>query len=393
MTNGIIITICVLLLIAYTFDLTSSKTQVPSVVLLLFLGWLVRQISMVIGIEIPDLSVVLPVFGTIGLILILLESSMELELNHSKKKLILKSFFMALLPYVMLSFVLALLFQYFGNTSLQAGLLNAIPLCNLSSAIAIPSVRYLSAKKKEFVIYESNFSDIVGVLFFNLMLISGASVYWTIGLFNLQILLMVAISFLATIGLSMLLNRIDHHIKFAPIILLIVLIYVVSGTYNLPGLIFILIFGLFLGNFSKLSENKWIKKLKPHILQQEVKRFGDITSEISFLIRSLFFLLFGYLMKTSEILNTDTMLWALGIFILTYSVRWIWLKILRLEVKPLLFIAPKGLFTIILFLSLPLSMNIPFINKSLLIQIILLTSLFMMFGLMFNKEKKEIIDQ
>ena len=97
-----------LLLIAYTFDLTSSKTQVPSVVLLLFFGWLVRQIAMLTGIEIPDLSVVLPVFGTIGLILILLESSMELELNHSKKKLILKSFFMALLPYVMLSFVLAL---------------------------------------------------------------------------------------------------------------------------------------------------------------------------------------------------------------------------------------------------------------------------------------------
>ena len=204
---------------------------------------------------------------------------------------------------------------------------------------------------------------------------------------------MVAISFLATIGLSILLNRIDHHIKFAPIILLIVLIYVVSGIYNLPGLIFILIFGLFLGNLSKLSENKWIKKLKPRSLQQEVKRFGDITTEISFLIRSLFFLLFGYLMKTSEILNTDSMLWALGIFILTYGVRWIWLKIFRLEVKPLLFIAPKGLFTIILFLSLPVSMNIPFINKSLLIQIIILTSLFMMFGLMFNKDKKELPNQ
>lgn len=389
MTNGIIITICVLLLVAYAFDLTSSKTKIPSVVLLLFLGWLVKQISIIIDITIPDLSIVLPVFGTIGLILILLESSMELELNRSKRKLILKSFLMALLPYVMLSFILAWLFQYFGHTTLQAGLINAIPLCNLSSAIAIPSVRYLSAKKKEFVIYESNFSDIVGVLFFNLMLISGASALLTFGVFNLQILLMITISFIATIGLSLLLHRIEHHIKFAPIILLIVLIYVVSGIYNLPGLIFILIFGLFLGNFTKMSENKWIKKLNPDALQKEVKRFGDITNEISFLIRSLFFLLFGYLMDTSEIFNTDTMLWALGIFLITYSVRLIWLKVLNLELKPLLFVAPKGLFTIILYLSIPISMNIAFINKSLLIQIIILTSLFMMFGLMFNSEKKK----
>jgi potassium/hydrogen antiporter len=393
MTNGIIITICVLLLIAYAFDLTSSKTRVPSVVMLLLLGWVVRQITSLLGLEIPDLTIVLPVFGTIGLILILLESSIDLELNPTKRKLILKSFFMALLPYVMLCFMLAWLFMYFGHTTLQVALLNAIPLGNLSSAIAIPSVRHLSVRKKEFVIYESNFSDIVGVLFFNLMLISGASTLWTIGVFHFQILIMVAISLIATIGLAILLKRIDHHVKFAPIIILIVLIYVLSGIYNLPGLIFILIFGLFLGNFHKIADNKWMNKINPHALQKEVDRFKDITSEISFLIRSLFFLLFGYLMKTSEILNTDSILWTLGIFILIYGVRLIWLKIFRLQLKPLLFIAPKGLFTIILFLSLPISMNIPFINKSLLIQIIILSSLFMMFGIISHKEEKHTLEQ
>jgi Kef-type K+ transport system membrane component KefB len=37
----VIITICALLLIAYLFDLTSSKSKIPSVILLLLLGWLV----------------------------------------------------------------------------------------------------------------------------------------------------------------------------------------------------------------------------------------------------------------------------------------------------------------------------------------------------------------
>ena len=42
MTNAIIITICCLLLIVYLFDLTASRTRIPSVILLLLLGWAVK---------------------------------------------------------------------------------------------------------------------------------------------------------------------------------------------------------------------------------------------------------------------------------------------------------------------------------------------------------------
>jgi hypothetical protein len=38
----IIITLS-LLLVAYLFDLTASRTQIPSVILLLVLGWFVRE--------------------------------------------------------------------------------------------------------------------------------------------------------------------------------------------------------------------------------------------------------------------------------------------------------------------------------------------------------------
>lgn len=44
MTIAIIITLCILLLLAYVFDLTSSKTKVPSVILLLLLGFAMRQV-------------------------------------------------------------------------------------------------------------------------------------------------------------------------------------------------------------------------------------------------------------------------------------------------------------------------------------------------------------
>lgn len=55
---------------------------------------------------------------------------------------------------------------------------------------------------------------------------------------------------------------------------------------------------------------------------------------------------------------------------------------------PLLFIAPRGLITILLFLKIPLPNKIPLVNKALVIQVIVLTALIMMIGLIFDKKVK-----
>jgi Kef-type K+ transport system membrane component KefB len=62
----IIISLCLLLLVAYVFDLTASMTKIPSVLLLL-LGFIVREATFFL-VKVPDLTSTLPVLGTIGLI-------------------------------------------------------------------------------------------------------------------------------------------------------------------------------------------------------------------------------------------------------------------------------------------------------------------------------------
>ena len=389
MTTTIIITFCVLLLIAYVFDLTSPKTKIPSVILLLLLGWAVRQLTSLLEIQLTDLSPILPVLGTIGLILIVLEGSLELELNKSKFKLVRKSFFGALIPMIALAFLLGLAFNYFGSFGIKDSLTNAIPFCVISSAIAIPSVRYLSSYNKEFVIYESSLSDIIGVLIFNFLLLNEKIEAQSFGQFALQLFFMIIISFLATIGLSLLLNKIEHHIKFVPIVLLVVLIYAVSKIYHLPGLIFILIFGLSIGNLDELKKYKWIEKFKPDELQIEVNKFRELIIEGAFLVRALFFLLFGYLIESNELLNTDTLPWAFAIVFFILMIRSVQLKLSKLPLQPLLFVAPRGLITVLLFLSIDQAHTISLVNKSLIIQVIILTALIMMFGLMANKPQKE----
>jgi hypothetical protein len=197
-------------------------------------------------------------------------------------------------------------------------------------------------------------------------------------------------SFVAIIGLAYLLSKIDHHIKFFPIILLIFLFYAVSKIYHLPGLIFILLFGLFLGNLDDLKLIRWISFFDTTKLEQEVVKFKELTSEAAFLIRSLFFLLFGYLIETSEIVNTSTLVWAAGITTGIFLIRYIQIKISKLPISPLLFIAPRGLITILLFLSIDQTQKISLVNKSLVIQVIILTALVMMIGLIFNKKTETI---
>ncbi len=387
MTTSLIITICVLLLIAYIFDLTSSKTRIPSVLLLLLMGWGVKQITVLVDIQLPDLSPALQILGTIGLILIVLEGALELEFDASKIPVLKKTFIVALLPMVILAFILAYAFHYFGGYSFKDSMTNAIPLCVISSAIAIPSAANLNRTDREYIIYESSLSDILGVMFFNFLALNEVINAESIGHFFLQLLIILIISFIATLGLSFLLSRIEHHVKFIPIIILIILIYAISKIYHLPALLFILVFGLFLGNLDELKRIKWIERLRPEVLDGETKKFKEITIEATFLTRVLFFLVFGYLIETLELFNPETAVWSASIVGLIFLIRALALKLTGSDLQPLLFFAPRGLITILLFLSVLPEQVIPLVNQSLIIQVIVLTALVMMAGLMVKGKK------
>lgn len=392
MTTSFIITICVLLLIAYVFDITSSKTKIPAVILLLSLGWLVRQISIYYQITIFQLFPLLSILGTIGLVLIVLEGSLELELTKNKLQLIRKTSLISFFSIIFFCVAAAFALQQFEQISFKDALVNVIPFGVISSAIAIPSAQNLSPNNKEFVTYESSLSDIFGVLLFNFFALNETINATSVSIFFIEIMGIIIISFVATLSLAFLLSKIKHHIKYVPIILMIILIYAVSKIFHLPALIFILLFGLFLGNLDEFKKWSIIQKLKPQILNKEVEKFKDLTIEIAFIIRALFFLLFGYLIQKKELLNKETVIWALIITASIFLIRIAFLKVFKLPLMPLLFIAPRGLITILLFLSIPVTQSITFVNKSLVIQVIILTSFIMMIGLMTNKTSNNIND-
>lgn len=389
MISTLIIVLCLLILIAYAFDLSSKHTKIPTVIILLIMGYSINQAVVFFEVKMPNLDSLLPILGTVGLILIVLEAGLDLELNKKKKKLITSSFFSALIPLLVLLLIFGFVINNYTGQDLMTSLLNAVPFCIISSAIAIPSVQNLANAKKEFVVYESSMSDIFGVILFNFFIRNDAIDFGSFVTFFTQILIILVISLVSSLGLAFLIKKIDHHVKFIPIIVMIILIYFIAKIYHLPALVFILIFGLFLNNLDELTRFNFVKKLQPEKLNLEVREFAKLIGEVSFLVRTIFFLLFGYTITADVLLNSETVSFAFGAVVIIVLVRIIQLKVLKIEFSPLLFVAPRGLVTIMLFLSIPFAKSFDFVNSSLVIQVIILSAVIMMVGLLFSKNKAE----
>lgn len=386
MTNAIIISICVLILIAYLFDVSTSKTKIPSVILLIILGFVLKYVAQLFSIAIPDLQFALPILGTVGLILIVLEGSLELEVTREKRPMIWKSVAISLMGMLLLSFVIAYAISYLTSVSIQTALASSIPLALISSAIAIPSVLNLAKHDREFIIYESSLSDIFGVLFFNFIVFNEVIDLVCVSNFVIQILLMLFVSVVITLLLMFLLGKIKHHIKFLPIIIMIILVYSVSKTFHLPALIFILLFGLVLVNVDNMKEIAWLEGLTTTNFKQELVKFKELSIEFAFLVRVLFFILFGFLLELQDLLNPRSLVWSLGIVGVIYTTRIFLLKLIRIPLFPALTIAPRGLITILLFLSIPTQLQSDLVNQSVILQVIVITAFVMMLGLLFHKK-------
>ncbi|AZI34155.1 cation:proton antiporter [Kaistella carnis] len=388
MAELFIIGICVVLLISYLFDITTKFTKIPSVILLLAVGWLLNQVGGLFNIIVPNLNVILPILGTVGLILIVLEGSLELELNRSTKEVVKKSAVIALVPLVIIAIGFSLFLNYEWGISFKQSLINIIPFCIISSSIAIPSAINLSKDKRQFITYESSLSDIIGVIFFNFATFGTAITLSGVFHFAGQFLLMLLISLVSSLVLAFLLAKIDHHIKYGPIIILNILIYQISKIYHLPALIFILFFGLVLGNIDELRHLKILRNVRFTKLNREVKHFKDVVIEATFIVRTLFFIVFGFVLKTEDIINQDSLVWSISIVVAIYILRAIFLKLGKMDLQPLFYIAPRGLITVLLFLSITPQQRFPYLNESVVIQVILITTFIMMIGLLFEKKVK-----
>lgn len=388
MTNYIILALCLLILLAYLFDVTSRYTKIPGVILLIGLGIGIQILVDTTDFSIPDMRPLLPVIGTIGLILIVMEASLDLKLGRKKFGLIVKSASAAFFLFAFFVTIMAFIMVNYLGYKLTDSLLNAIPFGIVSSAVAIPSAINFNEDQREFIIYESSLSDIIGILVFDFIIIYGDSIGYGLISFTLKGMFTILIAVVITSALALLLHKITYHINYVIILTSVVLVYILEEMIHLPGLLLILAFGMALSNY-KLFEHTFIKKFVDFDkFEHDLGSFSKIMRELTFIVRSFFFIMFGYYSKITGLFDLQNVITAACIFGGIYLLRIIFLKrSLKLPVLPFLFISPRGLVTILLFLRIPASSRIGLINEEVVTLVILMTILFMMIGNIFYKKE------
>lgn len=391
-TNYVLIFLSLIVVFSYAFDLIAKRTKVPSVVFLFSTGLGIQYLLKYLDVDIPGLSQVLPVLGTVGLVLIVLEGALELRFEKEKLGMIRKTFGSAFFILIGTSLVLAGLFQYMTHLPFQICLLNAIPLGVISSAIAIPSAADLPRDKREFVIYDSSFSDILGIMFFYFAKQNetyGLNAYLDLGKDTIiTLLIATAISLV----FMFMLKRITHHIKFFLILALLMLVYAIGKAFHLSSLIVVLFLGLFLNNSELVPIARFKRLFLYEKLRSDLNQFWLLTAESAFIIRTFFFLTFGYLMDIHSLFSLTVWMNGIIALVVIYGVRALYLKyVAKTGMLPELYVAPRGLISILLFLDIPANMKLSDTADGLLLFVILGTSLIMTYGFIRTRKRDEAL--
>lgn len=388
MTNYIILVLCIIVIISYIFDISGRYSKIPGVILLIFLGIALQYIVKSIALEVPDLQPILPVIGTVGLILIVLDASLDLKLEGRKKGLIIRSVSSAFILFAVFCAALTFFLVDFSGYSLRAAMLNSIPLGIISSSVAISSAIHLKPDDKEFIIYESSFSDIFGIIFFDFILLSNGSLGQGIMDLGLKSIITIVVALITTLILAILLHKITYHVNYVIIMTSIVLLYVLAKLFHLPGLLLVLIFGMVLSN-NHLFENNVVRKYVDfNKFRTDIKSFKTILTEFTFIVRSFFFIMFGFYAKVEGLFDPDNLLTGGAITLLILLIRFLFFRtVIRTKLLPLTFFAPRGLITILLFISIPSASRLPLINEEVITIVILFTIFIMMIGNMIPERK------
>ncbi|HYK55624.1 MAG TPA: cation:proton antiporter, partial [Flavisolibacter sp.] len=319
----------------------------------------------------------------------------DLKITKDKLPMIRSSFLAALVILIVSTVAITAILYYWLREDLTRCIVYALPLSIMSSSIVLPSIHPLTQEKKEFLVYEASFSDILGILFFNYFTAREILTIKSIGIFGGSIIIAVVLSLILSFLLFLILAKTKMNVKFFLVFALLILIYSGGKLLHLPSLLIILVFGLMINNWELVP----LKKLTRRFPEKEVNSIREflhsITAESSFLIRTFFFILFGFTIDLHFLNNQEVVLLGSLIVIALFLVRLLYLRFyLNTKVIPEVFFIPRGLITIVLFYKIPPYLKLTTFNEGILFFIILTTGIILSIGMILYKKKNvEVIEE
>ncbi|HEX4958248.1 MAG TPA: cation:proton antiporter [Lacibacter sp.] len=394
-TYYFIIAACLLIISSYLINLFTNKRGIPSVLLLLLLGIGSRELLQYYNLSYPVPQVLVELLGIVGIIMIVLEAGLDITITSRHQiKLVRNALLSALFILLLSAAVCAAFLYYYLHEPLINCIVYSLPFSIVSSAIVLPSVSHLSDWKKEFLVYETSFSDILGILLFNYIIagriLEVSNISWFLGSVVFGLVLSIGISLV----LLYLLTRIATRVRFFLVFAMLIFLYAAGKLLHLPSLVVILLFGLLVSNFNNNLFSKFKQWIDSEKAEEVHHLLHGITAETSFVIRTFFFFLFGFSIDIHLLADTQVLIAGSCIVVLLFVIRYLYLRFfLKAHIIPELFFMPRGLITILLFYSIPSSFRLQQFNEGILLFVILATGLIMTAGsLMYGKKDIENIN-
>lgn len=393
-TEYLLIFLSGLVVLSYFFSFVSRFIKIPSVLLLLFAGIGFKLLASHYNFTLRLPSSLIEGLGVVGIIMIILEAGLDLKLEKNKIKNIRDSFLSALIILILSTAGITTILYLWLDENILKCIVYALPLSIMSSSIVIPSIHHLTEQKKEFLIYEASFSDILGIIFFNYFTAGEIFTIRSTGAFGFSIIASVVLSVIISLALLFFLSKTKMNIKFFLVFSLLILIYSGGKLLHLPSLIIILAFGLLINNWEKVPLHKMDKFVTDAQVESLRSYLHSITAETSFLIRTFFFLLFGFSINLGSINNQAVIVVGSLIVGVLFLVRFVYLKYsFKTNVFPETFFIPRGLITIVLFYKIPFTLKLTTFNDGILFFVILSTSVLLAIAMIAYKKQNDEVTE
>ncbi len=383
------------IILSHLFNWLAKLTNLPSVLMLIGVGLALHQVLDHYGGTKynPLVAQALHILGISGLIMIVLEAALDLKLSADRRAFIRRSFLVALFSLVGTATAITFIVHYVLGADLYKCLVYAMPLSIVSSAIVLPSVASFSRDRRDFIVYEATFSDILGIMVFYFLIEdhSGSSAIGIAGVFVWNVALTVVVSVLASFGVIWVFQRIRTRVKFFLLIAVLILLYSLGKKMSLSSLLIILVFGLMVSN-QGLMFRGWVARITRSSTMLNIEReLHLVTAETAFVVRTFFFLMFGLIIDVRRLFDQDVLVLGGLIMVAIYSVRGLVSGVMRVEgARTLALMAPRGLITILLAYNIPDHLRIPDRDGSVLLLVILGTSVVMMIGLLTSGKHHDL---
>ncbi len=342
-------TIAVLLLLAFVANRLSGLTRVPDVIVLLLIGILLGPVLH--WVHADRFRGVVDVMGTLALILILFLGGIEIRLREALHYLP-GGLLLAVLGYGLSLAVISVAGKYSLHLSWMDALLIGAALGSTSGSIVLPALQQITTPEsiKLTLTLESAIGEILAVLMVGSIIGVGGEQSMLTGLatgFSRSVFVALALAIAAGFLWSKLWPRFAN-VSYTNVLNLGVVfaVYAASRALGGSGLLAVLAFGVTLANVPRT----------PHTTRQGLRMLA-FHSELTFLVRSFFFVLLGIV---AQFVSRRYILPILGIlagmlvarYLAVLASRWAVRDATSKEKELLFWMLPRGLVTAVLAIEI-----------------------------------------